>query len=190
MLTAATLKALPWTWIGVGLAGAALAAVIGVQRMQIAEARSDTDKVRVELATERTGRAQDRTAWADGSRAATEKERELETERRKARDRNIDETRTELARQAGAAAALRAERGQLRDDIDRLAAAASCPGEGGRDPTAAGGGAPAVGAGLVLAELYRGADAEAEELAIAFDGARARGLSCERSYDSLKGPIP
>ena len=182
----AALKALPWTWIAVVATGAALVGCIVVQRAEIAEAHSATDKVRVELAAEKTGRAQDRTAWADASRQSSEVEREKETLRRQARDRNIEETRTQLARQTAAAADLRTESGRLRNDFDTLVAAATtCPGQGSGDPTVATRSPTATGAGLVLADLYRSADSEAEELALAFDGARTRGLSCERQYDSL-----
>jgi hypothetical protein len=70
--------------------------------------------------------------------------------------------------------------GQLRDHIARIVA-----GEASSDSTIADGSAPTTGAGLVLADLYRGVDREAIELAQAFDHARSRGLACEQAYDSL-----
>ena len=71
---------------------------------------------------------------------------------------------------------------QLREHITRLAAAAD---QGRGHPPAAAGSAPAAGAGLVLADLYRGADDEAQELARSFDAARRAGLACERIHDAL-----
>jgi hypothetical protein len=68
---------------------------------------------------------------------------------------------------------------RLRDHVTRLAAA--CTGSA-PDST----GAPTSGPGLVLSNLYRGADTEAHELAASFDAARRAGLACERAYDALR----
>lgn len=89
---------------------------------------------------------------------------------------------------------LPAEVGPLRQNLQEIAVLepadrpiaqrrAFLGGAGGPEPDRA----AVAGAGLVLAELYRGADDEATELAFAFDTARTRGLSCERAYDSLSG---
>lgn len=59
------------------------------------------------------------------------------------------------------------------------------------DPPAgpAGGSTPATGPGLVLAELYRGVDDRAEDLARALDRSIGAGLLCERAYDSAQARL-
>lgn len=73
----------------------------------------------------------------------------------------------------------------------RAAARAAAAGASPADPSPADGGAPAAGPGLVLADLFGGADEAAGELAAALDAARTAGLACERAYDALTaGPRP
>lgn len=169
-------------------AGAALVASLvanGVQYVRLAGAQKDTANARAELAGERAQHAQQREAWAEGSRQAEAANRETERLRRLAMTRIEHDETERTARLERDAAGLRTVAGQLRDHVTRLAAAAPGAGEAAGDPAAAPGGPPAAGAGLVLAELYRGADLEAIELAEAVDRARGAGLACERAYGAL-----
>ncbi|MFW9086988.1 DUF2514 domain-containing protein [Pseudomonas sp. P2758] len=60
-------------------------------------------------------------------------------------------------------------------------AAAACS-----DPGIAQRGASAARAAMVLSDLLQRADQRAGELAVAYDRARIAGLTCERSYDSVR----
>jgi hypothetical protein len=57
---------------------------------------------------------------------------------------------------------------------------------GPSDPKPADAGPPASEAVMVLAQLLESADSRAGELAAAFDASYAAGITCERSYDTLK----
>ena len=135
-------------------------------------------------------------AAADSCRASTERAaavaaqehaqqseayREIETLRRRARDQELTRAQQDAAQDARRAAELGTAAEQLRAHVARLAAACASP-----DRPAAGSSAPAAGPSLVLANLYRGVDDEAQELAAAFDRARRSGLACERIHDSLR----
>ncbi len=135
-------------------------------------------------------------AAADSCRASTERAaavaaqehaqqseayREIETLRRRARDQELSRVQQDAALDARRAAELGTAAEQLRAHVARLAAACAAP-----DRPAARSSAPAAGPGLVLADLYRGVDDEAQELAAAFDRARRAGLACERIHDSLR----
>ena len=92
-----------------------------------------------------------------------------------ARETSLRARGTELDRVAG----------RLRDHVGRLAARTGAP---GTDTPVAAPGEAVAGPGMVLADLYGGADREAVELAQAFDAARGRGLTCEASYDAVTAP--
>lgn len=109
---------------------------------------------------------------------ASEQAREVESLRRAAVAKELDRAHAETAAQARAAADLRVTADRLRRHIVALVT---------EDRTVASGGTAATGPGLVLTQLYAGADGEAVELAIALDASRAAGLICERVYDSLRG---
>jgi uncharacterized protein YlxW (UPF0749 family) len=136
--------------------------------------------VKVELAL-----AAERAAWQAASRASTEEQRAEEQRRQAAKDKEVRDAQEQARLDAARAAASRRAADQLREHVARLATRAdqACSGS-----DAAPGGPPAAGPGLVLADLYRGADDEAHELAQAFDLARRAGLVCERLYDSLSKP--
>ncbi len=70
---------------------------------------------------------------------------------------------------------------RLHVEADKLAASA-CP----SDPGIAKRGASATRAAMVLSDLLQRADKRAGELAVAYDLARIAGLTCERSYQSLR----
>lgn len=142
---------------------------------EIAAAEKRAGKAETSLASERT-------AWERASRASAEAERETERLRRLARDKEIARVQADAQNDAARAAAYRRTAGQLRDHVARLAASAD---EGRGDTGATAGSPPAAGPGLVLANLYRGADDEAFELAQAFDRSRRAGLACERIHDGL-----
>jgi hypothetical protein len=168
------------------VATAAALAWGGLQAFKLANERAAHQ---VEIAAHQAtiaGHARELATRAEVARLASEAERETERLRRQARDRGIDETNEQLARTQRAADDLRGYSSRLRDQVDVLAAGAAGGGALGRDPAAGADLAPGAAAGLVLAELYRGTQAEADDLARAFDDARARGLGCERDYDALR----
>lgn len=159
------------------VAAVALAAAFG-SGWKVRDWAADTAAAKVEA------RHADQVADAErAARASTDAQREIESLRRKAVDKEIDHVRQDAAIDARRAAGLRTAADRLREHVTRLAASAdqTCG-----DPAAAPGGPAAAGPGMVLADLYRGADGEAGELAEAFDRARRAGLTCQRIYDSLK----
>lgn len=135
-----------------------------------------------ELAEVKAYHAQRESAWERASRESTDLQRQIETARRKVADKEIQDAQHDAALDARRAADLRVVADQLRAHVARLTSTAS---EGGGDPPAAGGSPPATGPDLVLADLYRSVDDEAQELAAAFDRSRRAGLTCERIYTSL-----
>jgi hypothetical protein len=91
----------------------------------------------------------------------------------------------------------RADGLRARDAADGLhgaatAAAGLCGAEGGAavDTGAAPAGPTAPAAGVVLADVLRGADDAAGELAAALDESYAAGALCERAHDALTGAKP
>ena len=126
--------------------------------------------------------ADQRAAWDRAARESEMAERAKEQARQAALIKEVEDVRKDAALDVRRAAGLAANADRLRDHITRLATAAD---QGCGHPSTAAGGAPAAGPGLVLADLYRGADDEAQELARSFDAARRAGLACERIHDSL-----
>jgi hypothetical protein len=123
---------------------------------------------------------------ADAATAASEQARQAE----QAAAGRINEVaihahaQTQAARRDAAAAD--AVAGRLREHLARLAATASPLAS---DPSAAPGGPPAAGTGLVLAKLLGRADDRAGELASHADQARIAGLACERAYDEVRAAL-
>lgn len=154
-----------------------LLAALGVQTWRLAALGDAFDRERL--------------SWAQ-ARAAAESARSTEllaarteeTRRRAAQQEVIHATEDALAKARSDAAAARGAAQRLRDYAAQLAAAASTAAS---DTAAAEGGAPAAGPGLVLLDLFRRVDDTAGELASALDESRARGIACERAYDSLGG---
>lgn len=121
------------------------------------------------------------TAKVESARAAViERARETEAARRAAIDKELDRVTQDAQQDARRAADLHVTAERLRQHIVRLARATAA------DRPATPGSAPAAAPGLVLAQLYRGADEEAIELAQAFDQAHRAGLACERIHDALR----
>jgi len=139
-------------------------------------------QAQAQLGALRTAHALQQVAQERQAREAGEAQRKAEAQIRLAINQEAIHARAQAAAQAARAADLRAVAGRLRQHVVALATAAS-PADG--SAAAADGSPPAAGAGLVLAELYRGADEEAVELALAFDAARGAGLACERVYGAL-----
>lgn len=115
-----------------------------------------------------------------GTKARTEEQRRQATVNKEASDAR--EQNKAAAVDAGTADAA-GER--LHVDADKLAASA-CPGDSG----AAQRGASATRAAMVLSDLLQRADKRAGELAAAYDRARIAGLTCERSYQSVRAVDP
>lgn len=121
-------------------------------------------------------------AWDKAALESSEAQRALEQRRIAAASKEAEDARQDAQQDAARAAGLAAANRRLLDHVARLAAYADRPRS---DPPAAVSSAPAAGPGMVLAQLYRGADAEATELAASYDAARRAGLTCERVYESL-----
>lgn len=128
-----------------------------------------------------------RSEWERQARLNAEEQRAEEQRRQMARDKEIRDAQVQAKLDAGRAAASRRAADQLREHVARLAASAD---QGRGDSPAAPGSTTTTGPGLVLADLYRGADDEAHELAAAFDYSLRAGLICERLYDSLSNRTP
>lgn len=119
---------------------------------------------------------------ADAERAYTELARAEELRRQAAINEVTENAQTEIDRARADAAAAHAAADSLRDQAQRLAAAA---GKTCSNPSPAAAGKAAGSAGLVLADVLGRADDAAGELAAVLDRSRIAGLACERAYDAL-----
>ena len=176
MLT--TLRANAWKY-------AAIAATLGLgfallmQTLRLAEAQLEAAHTVATLQTERT-------AAARAALTTSERYRTLEgTHRDQIAKIDTDAQAALAAADAGRARAVAARNRLQRDLADYLTqhrAAAQAR-------AAAGQCTPDTGPADLLAELQRRADDRAGELAHIADTARARGLACERAYDSARAMI-
>ena len=176
MLT--TLRANAWKY-------AAIAATLGLgfalvmQTLRLAEAQLETAHTLATLQTERT-------AAARAALTTSERYRTLEgTHRDQIAKIDTDAQAALAASAAGRVRAVDARnrlQRELADYLTQHRAAAIAR-------AAAGQCAPDTSAADLLAELQRRADDRAGELAHAADNARARGLACERAYDSARAMI-
>ena len=176
MLT--TLRANAWKYTALAL-GLGLGFALAMQSIRLAEARLETAHAESTLHAER----------ATAARAAlttSERYRKLgDTHRDEVAQIHEDAQAALAAAGAGSARADLARNRLQRDLADyltqhRAAALARA---------AAGQCAPDTSAADLLAELQRRADDRAGELAHVADTARARGLACERAYDSARAMI-
>jgi hypothetical protein len=158
------------------IACAALLALLALQTFRLNAAQTRT-------AEALAAHASDRGAWAEASRAASERTRQIEADRTAAIQETAHAARNAIVQAQADAATARAATGRLRDAASALAARA-CSGAG--DTAAAKGSPPTAGPGLVLAELYISSDEMAGDLAEAYDRARIAGLACESAYNSLR----
>lgn len=147
----------------------------------------DQDQIhslKVQLATEKQGRTEDRTAYATAAVAAAT-DAATETERRVTAQARNDNEALERERAAHADADRAAVAAtKLRDAAIARALAASRR-VVSADPAAVGGGAAAPAPDMVLPDVLGRVDDTAGDLATALDVAHIRGQQCERDYDAL-----
>lgn len=176
MLT--TLRANAWKYTAIAL-GLGLGFALLMQTLHLAEAQLETAHTEATLQTERATAA--RIAFKTSERYRT-----LEGKHREEIAQNDTAAQTALAAaDAGRARAVDARNRMQRDLADYLTqhrAAAQAR-------AAAGQCTPDTGAADLLADLQRRADGRAGQLAHVADTARARGLACERAYDSARTMI-
>lgn len=161
-----------------GWSGYAATALIGAVLAWTAQAW----RYGAELADVQRQRAEDRDAQAQATVAAIEAARTEERRRTAAVEKARDDAQTLAAAAAADAAGARGERDRLRARANALASAAA-----GRDPTLAAGGPAGAAAVDLLAHMLGRAVDRAEALAGVADRARIAGLTCERSYETVKG---
>lgn len=176
MLT--TLRANAWKYTAIAL-GLGLGFGLLMQTLRLAEAQLETAHTQTTLQTERT-------AAALSALKTSERYRKLGDKHRDEIAKNDTAAQTALAAaDAGRARAVDARNRLQRDLADYLtqhraaAQARAAAGQCAPDP------APAD----LLADMLRRADDRAGELAHVADTARARGLACERAYDSARAMI-
>lgn len=174
----------PWRAYAEAAVVASLLAFGGAQTWRLHSSQAGEAKAKQE-------KAEQLTAWqkqvADGAKAAlaaSEAARAEETRRAAAQQGVIDDAKKQTARAQADAAAARDSHQRL---LDRAQAAgrAACSGQGAGNSSPAGGGATALGAGLVPADLLRRSDERSGLLAGYADQARIAGHACERAFDSL-----
>lgn len=165
---------LPFQYYFIGAAAAGLIAFGGTQTWRLHTAQAGE-------ATAKTALSDERAAAAKAALQATTAARAEEQRRAAAQKEIADATDKALAQARADGAAAAAAHGRLSDRAAAVASRCSAPG----NPGAAIAGAPAEGAGLVLADVLRKSDERSGLLASYADEARAAGQACERSYDSL-----
>lgn len=178
------------------LAGAlALAAIVAalnwwtssIERRGYERGRADVQALRVQDALQRS---QEDTARVRATLRQSEVHREEEARREAAKQKEVADARLETRRLALAAAAADRVAVGLRDQLATFVADARSRADVPADSGAAQRGAAADSALDLLAELYRGADSRAGELAQALDVSRAAGLRCERLWDAMTPAAP
>ena len=176
MLT--TLRANAWKYTALAL-GLGLGFALAMQSIRLAEARLETAHA------ERTLHAERATA-ARAALTTSERYRKLGDTHRDEVAKIHEDAQAALA--AAGAVSARADlarnrlQRELADYLTQHRAAAQAR-------AAAGQCTPDTGPADLLAELQRRADDRAGELAHIADTARARGLACERAYDSARAMI-
>jgi len=176
MLT--TLRANAWKYTAIAL-GLGLGFALVMQTLRLAEAQLETANAETTLQTERTTAAR-------AALKASERYRKLEGNHRdELAQIDADAQAAVAAADTGRARAVDARNRLQRDIADYLTqhrAAAQAR-------AAAGQCAPDTAPADLLADMLRRADDRAGELAHVADTARARGLACERAYDSARTMI-
>jgi hypothetical protein len=171
----ATLRANAWKYTAIAL-GLGLGFALLMQTLRLAEAQRDAAHAEATLQTERTTAA--RLAFI-----TSERYRSLEGKHRDEIAQNDTDAQAALAAaDAGRARAVAARnrlQRELADYLTQHRAAALAR-------AAAGQCTPDHAPLNLLADLQRRADDRAGELAHIADTARARGLACERAYDSAR----
>lgn len=132
-----------------------------------------------------TGRWNDRNTLDAKARAANEAaERAKEQARQLSMNKAIQDGQRTIDQLMSDAAAERASRSGLQLAADNLSARLAASEAGGNSCTAAASKTAARYA-AVLADVFKRADQRAGDLAEVADQARARGMTCERSYSAL-----
>ena len=174
----ATLRANAWKYTALAI-GLGLGFALAIQSIRLAEARLETAHA------ERTLHAERATA-ARAALTTSERYRLLEKDYRESLDKIAAVGNAGIQRAADDADRARAARDGMRrelaDYLTKHRAAAQAR-------AAAGQCTPDTGPADLLADLQRRADDRAGELAHIADTARARGLACERAYDSARTMI-
>ena len=176
MLT--TLRANAWKYSAIAL-GLGLGFALLMQTIRLADAKLEAAHAETTMQTERA-------ATAQAALKNSERYRKLEgTHRDEVSKTDTDAQAAIATADAGRLRAIDARNRMQRELADyltqhRIAAQARA---------AAGQCAPDTSAADLLAELQRRADDRAGELAHIADTARARGLACERAYDSARAMI-
>ncbi|POA52143.1 MULTISPECIES: DUF2514 family protein [unclassified Pseudomonas] len=125
--------------------------------------------------------AGDKQAWAIDERAERDKEQARQNSINKAvqdGQRKIDSAVADAVTARSAADSLQRAVDDLTERLKRTASSNSC--------TAAAS-AAATRTALVLAELFKRADARAGDLAAEADQSRSRGVTCEQAYEGVAG---
>ena len=176
MLT--TLRANAWKYSAIAL-GLGLGFALLMQTIRLADAKLEAAHAETTMQTERA-------ATAQAALKNSERYRKLEgTHRDEVSKTDTDAQAAIATADAGRLRAIDARNRMQRELADYLTqhrAAAQAR-------AAAGQCAPDTGPADLLAELQRRADDRAGELAHIADTARARGLACERAYDSARAMI-
>ena len=176
MLT--TLRANAWKYSAIAL-GLGLGFALLMQTIRLADAKLEAAHAETTMQTERA-------ATAQAALKNSERYRKLEgTHRDEVSKTDTDAQAAIATADAGRLRAIDARNRMQRELADYLTqhrAAAQAR-------AAAGQCAPDTSAADLLADLQRRADDRAGELAHIADTARARGLACERAYDSARAMI-
>ncbi|CAN7519792.1 DUF2514 family protein [Acidovorax sp. LjRoot194] len=174
----ATLRANAWKYSAIALA-LGLGSALLMQTIRLADARLDTAHAETTLQTER--------ATAErAARTTSERYRKLEGTHRE----EIAKSDTDALAAIAAADAGRDRAIDTRNRVQRdLAGYLTQHRAAAQARAAVGQCAPDTAANDLLADLQRRADDRAGELAHVADTARARGLACERAYDSARTMI-
>lgn len=141
-------------------------------------------RYRAEIANIERDYATARDEQTQAAIAAVEAARTEERRRTDAVEKQRNEAQKMAAAAAGDAARARAERRGLLERADALVGAAA-----GLDPTLTDGSPAGVDAVDLLAHMLDRVSNRAAELAEIADRARIAGLTCERSYDQVRGPV-
>ena len=158
---------------------AAGAAAIGIAALFVGQTLRLAD-VKAELATEQRDRAADRAAMAEAAASGIAAARAEEQRTAAAVQEVAHVARLDAAR--ARADAVSAAAVGLRQPAAALAASGGGAAEG---PGLTAGGQATRAPAWLLADVLGEVDETAGELAAAYDLARAAGLACERSYDTL-----
>ena len=168
---------LPWfrPWMAWAAAVAAMAALLGLQTVRLADERADHQTTKADY-NQRVANAE------KAGRQAVEDARAEEQRRTAAVQEIANEAQKELDVARSDADAARSAGERLRDRIAQLTAACRAAAS---NPDAANAGAPAEVPADLLADVQRRLDEAADGIAGFADKSAAAGKACERSYDAL-----